>query len=118
MNNLDRLLDETLASLAKGQGVRKGERRVEAYSGARMTFDGMKLARELALLSFYNATCEYVPKKILRKMFEEFYEDLDKRIIKVGDTGNFDEEKDSLFGAITNVLRLLGIPKEKWRYFV
>lgn len=118
MSNLDRLLDETLSCLSKGQSVRKGERRVEAFSKSKMTFDGMKLARELALLSFYNATCEYVPKKILRKMLEDFFDDLDTRIIKVGKSGNLDEEKDSLFGAITNVLRLLGIPKEKWRYFV
>lgn len=118
MTNLDKLMDETLQALSKGQSVRKGEYKVKEYSNAKFTFDGMKLARELALLSFYNATCDYVPKKILRKMFEDFFDDLDVRIIKVGKSGNLDEEKDALFGAITNVLRLLGVPKEKWRYFV
>ena len=118
MSNLDKLLGDTLQSLAKGQSVRTGENRVKDFSGARMTFDGMKLARELALLSFYNATCEIIPKSKLKKAFVEFYNDLDKRIIHIGDSGNFDDEKDALFGALVNLLRTLGIPKEKWKEFV
>lgn len=118
MNNLDKLMDDTLHSLSKGQRTRTGEYKIKEYSGAKLTFDGMKLARELALLSFYNATCELIPKSKLRKAFTEFYHDLDQKIIHIGDSGNFDEEKDALFGAMTNLLRTLGIPKEKWKEFV
>lgn len=118
MTNLDKLMDETLQTLSKGQSVRKGEYKVKEYSNAKLTFDGMKLARELALLSFYNATCELIPKSKLRKAFTEFYNDLDQKIIHIGDSGNFDDEKDALFGAMINLLKRLDIPKEKWKEFI
>ena len=107
MTNLDKLMDETLQTLSKGQSVRKGEYKVKEYSNAKLT-----------LLSFYNATCELIPKSKLRKAFTEFYNDLDQKIIHIGDSGNFDDEKDALFGAMINLLKRLDIPKEKWKEFI
>lgn len=112
------MMEDTLKNLSRGKVLHKGEDRLYEHIGARYTTDGMKLAKALAISAFYNATCEYIPKKELRKVFEDFYEKLDTNINLVGKSGNIADEKDVLFGTIVNVLRRLDIPKEKWRYFV
>lgn len=114
----DRLLDDTLKNLSRGKKIHRGEERIPEHLGARYTTDGMKLAKALAVAAFYNATCDRIPRKELRKSFEEFYENLDRSIDSIGKTGNFSEEKDTLFGRLVDVLRLLGIPREKWRNYV
>lgn len=118
MNEYDKLMDETLKNLSRGKILHKGEDRLYEYIGERYTTDGMKLAKALAISAFYNATCDRIPRKELRKSFEEFYNLLDASINVVGKTGKIDEEKDKLFSNIVNVLRLLNIPKEKWRNYV
>lgn len=118
MENYDNLMEETLKNLSRGKILHKGEDRIYEHIGARYTTDGMKLAKALAISAFYNATCDHIPRKELRKIFEEFYENLDHSINSIGKTGNITDEKDRLFVSIVNIMRLLNIPKEKWRNFV
>lgn len=96
---------------------RKQECLVNITARYKQNLDGAKLAQHLAVVPFYNALVDVLPKPVLKKVFKEFYKKFGDNIDDLFSDRNASDSYDIRLGQNRTALKQMNIPKEQWEEY-